>query len=327
MASFFCSMKFLLLLLLVSAIPIAFIIHLETAKPTTHVYEYHSNGWLRECGKWDDLNSRFLVSFFEGGIGQVSLPSDYSPGTVLEEVPLVKDVDLAGNASLGFTIDRPRNRLVLAVSDVIGNRYSAVAAYDLTNWNRLFLTQLSGPGDDKSFADDAVVDAEGNSYITDIKGSKIWKVGANGEFLYVIRSPLFTPKEWYKSIVGVNGIVYHPNGYLLVLHTFSGDLFKIRIEKGDEIKVVNVVGGGSLRFGDGIELLSSTKLVVAGNPTKLVESSDDWKTATIVGKFQGPMHRLTTAATVKDGKVYLNHIIGLGYPRKKHAIVEADFTS
>lgn len=64
---------------------------------------------------------------------------------VLEEVPVVKDVDLAGNASLGIAIDRPRNRLLAVYADPLGNRYGALAAYDLSTWKRLFLTQLSGP--------------------------------------------------------------------------------------------------------------------------------------------------------------------------------------
>ncbi|KAA8543026.1 hypothetical protein F0562_021479 [Nyssa sinensis] len=325
MASFCCSKKFFFLLFLISAVPIAFLISLETAKPTTHVYEYHSTGWLRECGKWDDLNRRFIVAFFEGGVGQIQVPDDYSPATVLEEIPLVKDADLTGNASLGIAIDRPRNRLLVAVADVFGNRYSALAAYDLTSWNRLFLTQLSGPEDEKSFADDVAIDAQGNAYVTDAKASKIWKVGVNGEFQSIIRSPLFTPKEWYKNLVALNGIIFHPNGYLVVIHTFTGNLFKIEIGSEEKVKLIEVAGG-TLSFGDGIELLSPTKLVVAGNPTRLVESSDEWETATIVGKFKGPVHRLTTAATVKDGKVYLNHMFGLGYPKKKHVFVEAVFS-
>lgn len=83
----------------------------------------------------------------EGGLGQISVPEEESPGSVLKEIPVVKDVDLAGNASLGLIIDRPRNRVLVAVSDVFGNRYSALAAYDFTSWKRLFLTQLSGSGE------------------------------------------------------------------------------------------------------------------------------------------------------------------------------------
>lgn len=127
-------------------------------------------------------------------------------------------------------------------------------------------------------------------------------------------------------MVGLNGIVYHPNGYLLVVHTLSGNLLKINIGKGDEVKLVNVTG--SLLFGDGMELLSPTKLVVAGNPSRLVETNDDWETGSVVGKvFSGATHRLVTAATVKDGKVYLNHLFGLGYPKKKHVLAEAVFSS
>ncbi|BFG43439.1 hypothetical protein CerSpe_297130 [Prunus speciosa] len=321
-----CSPKFLVIFFLLSAIPIGYLISLELAKPTTHVYHYHSTGWLRECAKWDDLNRRFLVSFLGGGIGEIPVPED-EDHKVLQEVAVVKHVDLAGNASLGLVIDRPRNRLLVATADVKGNRYGALAAYDLSTWERVFLTQLSGPSDEKSFADDVAVDAEGNAYVTDCKASKIWKVGVDGKFLSIIRSPLFTEKEWYRNLVGLNGIVYHPDGFLIVIHTFSGKLFKIDLAKGEEVKLITVVGG-PLTFGDGLELLSPTKIIVAGNPSaRLVESSDGWETASVVGTFSGPKHRLATAATVKDGKVYLSHMVGLGYPKKTHTLVEAVFSA
>lgn len=331
MALSLCSAKSLLFFLVISAVPVAYLISRERANPTTHVYHYHSSSFFRECAKWDDSSRRFIVSFLDGGIGQVAVPDDYAPGTVLEEVTLVKDLELTGNASLGLVLDRPRNRLLVVAADLFGNKYSAVAAYDLSTWKRLFLTQLSGPGDEKSFADDVTVDAEGNAYVTDAKGSKIWKVGVKGESLSIISSHLFSPKEWYKNLVGLNGIVYHPDGFLIVIHTFSGNLFKIDIVNGvgesEQIKLIKVAGG-PLSFGDGLELLSPTKLVVAGNPSaRLVESSDGWQTASVVAKFGGPAHRLATAATVKDGRVYLNHMLGFGYPKKKHALVEAVFSN
>lgn len=81
-----------------------------------------------------------------GGIGEV-VPRDSDGGDdnshVMEEVTLVKDVDLGGNASAGIVIDRDRNRLLVAVGDLVGNHYSALAAYDLSTWRRIFLTELS----------------------------------------------------------------------------------------------------------------------------------------------------------------------------------------
>lgn len=147
--SFIFSTKFIFSLLLFSAIPIGILITLERVPPSTHVYQYHSNSWLRECATWDDLNRRFIVSYMEGGVGEVKVYDDVNVnhgGIILDEITTVKDADLAGNASLGITIDRPRNRLLVVVSDLIGNRYSGLAAYDLSSWNRLFLTHLTQPG-------------------------------------------------------------------------------------------------------------------------------------------------------------------------------------
>ncbi|KAF9604571.1 hypothetical protein IFM89_008015 [Coptis chinensis] len=320
-----CSPKLLISIFIISAIPLGFIILLERSKYSTNVYEYHSNGWMRECGKWDDVNHRFIVSYMEGGVGQIVVPQSHIPGTILEENTVFVDSDLAGNGSLGLVIDRPRNRLLLVSADIKGGLYGALSAYDLSNWNRLFLTLLSVPGDGQTLADDVAVDDKGNAYVTDAKSHKIWKVGVNGELLSIIKSPLFIHDEWYKNLVTLNGIVYHPNGFLLVIHTVSGKLYKIDTEK-DDVKLVKVQGG-SLALADGIELLSPNKIVVAGIPSgRVVESLDDWETATVVAKYSGPMHQWASAVTVKDEKVYLNYLFGLGLPKRKHVFVEAVFT-
>ncbi|KAG2326052.1 hypothetical protein Bca4012_034777 [Brassica carinata] len=332
MSPSFCSGRFsVALFLVISAVPIAYLISLERAVPSTHVFSYQSSGFFRECAKWDDAGRRFLVSFMDGGgIGEVVPSADGNSDDVLREVTLVKDVDLAGNASLGIVIDRDRNRLLVAVADLLGNRYSALAAYDMSTWRRVFLAELSGQSEEKSFADDVAVDAQGNAYVTDAKGSKIWKVDVNGEIVSTIESPLFTPPGWYNNLVALNGIVYHPDGFLLVIHTFSGLLYKIDLaadgdESNNKVSVVEVTGG-TLRFGDGLELLSPTKIVVAGSPSaKLVESSDGWRTATVTGWFStGMVHRIVSSATVKEGRVYLNHIVGFG-SKMRHILVEAVF--
>ncbi|RDX70416.1 hypothetical protein CR513_50346, partial [Mucuna pruriens] len=305
-----CSPKCVTLLLLLSAIPIGIIVTLER-----HPRLSLSHFWvvLRRC--------------------QVRFSS--SP---LEEVTVVRETHLAGNASLGIAIDPHRNRVLVVNADMFGNRCGELAAYDLSTWHRLLLTQFSGPskilisklryaagdiivtimsifhwmhaGDEKTF------DAEGNAYVTDAKGNKIWKVGWKGSFYQSLQTHCLPLRS-----------VYHPDGFLIVIHTLSGNLFKIDLTKKEEVEVkITNVKGGTLSFGDGLELLSPSKLIVAGNipSRRLVESSDGWNTAYVVRTLSGPKHRFATAA-VKDGKVYLNYMIGIGYPKKKHAIVEAVF--
>ncbi|CAA6662004.1 unnamed protein product [Spirodela intermedia] len=303
---FCCSRGPLLVLFLASAVPLGVIFSLERTKNTSETFEYRSRGWIRECAKWDADRRRFLVStFFDGGVAQIPLPGGAAapPDTTLEEQSALHDPAVAGNASVGILVDAPRRRLLVVYSDLLRHRYSALAAYDLSSWRRLFLAQLSGPNDEPSDADDVTVDGEGNAYVTDAKANKLWKIGVGGELLGEIRSS-----------VGLNGIVYHPNGYLLVVHTFGGQLFRVDPSTAG-VEVVQVTGG-SLLLGDGLELLSPTRLVVAGTPSgRFVERGDDWRTAAIAEIYRGPMHRIASSATVKDGKVFLSHLIGGGCRR------------
>ncbi|XP_020228970.1 uncharacterized protein LOC109809947 [Cajanus cajan] len=144
-----CFTKLVTLLLLISAIPIGIIVTLERANPATNVHYYHSSGWFREDAKWDPHHRRFIVSFFEGGLGQLKLPENGSSPSPLEEVTVVKEPHVARNASLGVAVDPPRNRVLVVNADVCKNRYNELAAYDLSSWKRLFVTQLSGPSDEK----------------------------------------------------------------------------------------------------------------------------------------------------------------------------------
>ncbi|GAY41082.1 hypothetical protein CUMW_056740 [Citrus unshiu] len=109
-----------------------------------------------------------------------------------------------------------------------------------------------------------------------------------------------------------SGIVYHPDGFLIVVHHSSGSLFKIKVKidtgskRDEEIKLIKVVGG-PLTFGERLGILSPRKLVVAGIPTaRLLKSSDGWETASVIGKLSAPAHRLPTAVAVKDERVYIN---------------------
>lgn len=175
-------------------------------------------------------------------------------------------------------------------------------------------------------ADDVAIDSNGNAYVTDTISNEIWKLDSKGNLLTKIRNQAFKQTNGlFSNLIGLNGIVYHPDGYLLVIHTIGGDLFKVDVTTED-VKVVEIIDGSSLKMGDGLVLLSPNQLVVvAATSVKLLESLDGWKTSKVTKIHRsGPMHRVATSGTVRDGKVYISYIVGGGFPRT-HVITEAVF--
>lgn len=300
------------------------IITLENTKYKGEVVEYSSKGWMRESFVWDEENKRFLVSNMEGGVGEIRLQNGGSDGGGLREETVVKDLEYLGNGTLGLQIDPIRNRLLVVIADPFGLRYSALAAYDLKTWERLYFTKLCGP-ESITHANDVDLDPEGNAYVTDTKQNIIWKVSSDGSTVSVLSNPVFasqSSKLFFKGL-GLNGIVYHPDGFLLVVHMCSGAIIKSSLD-GVDVTVVNM--SSSMVLGDGLVLLSPEKMVVVGTPSaRLLESRDGWKSAQLTHRYVGPMHRFATAGTIKNGKVFVNHMFGFGFGNGKHIITEAIF--
>ncbi|KAM0854619.1 hypothetical protein ACQ4PT_050298 [Festuca glaucescens] len=268
---------------------------------------YAGDGWLHECAKWDAEGGRFLVStFFGAGVAEVRVGA----GTVEERV-IVADPDVAGRVALGLAVDAPRRRILVAYADRPPRfGYAAVGAYDLGSGRRIFLARLDGPGE-SSFADDVAADEDGNVYVTDVKGSKIWKVSPDGE-------PLPGHQERHLHPASRNaGQPHRPernrvSSQRLPPRHPHHRRRPVQVDpKTGAMSVVKVLG--SLKRGDGLELLSPTRLAVAGMPTRLVDSSDDWETARVTGRYVGPAHRV---GVVGDGE-------GRGRVRQPHLRLRA----
>ena len=178
--------------------------------------------------------------------------------------------------------------------------------YDLatgTNLKRVDLAALL-PGSNH-YANDIAFDPQGNAYVTDSFAPVIYKVPADTtKPSILVNSPLFAGTEG----VNLNGIVYHPDKFLIVAKANEGSLYKVNLSAPT---LPTQITGPALPSGDGMVLVDNDLYVVNNrNRVSRVRSSDGWKTFTIVESDSTGYEQATTNVEV-DGEIYtLNARIG-----------------
>lgn len=161
------------------------------------------------------------------------------------------------------------------------------------------------PAEQPNFANDLTVAPDGTVYVTDSFSPVVYKVTRDGRASILVRDDV----RFTSPTFGLNGIVHHPNGFLIVINTGLGKLYKIDLQNSNA--VTEVTGTGSLP-GDGLALLNNDLYVVTGNGSRMarVRSRDDWQTASIVKIDESGYSQATTNVAV-NGRVYtLNARIG-----------------
>jgi hypothetical protein len=134
----------------------------------------------------------------------------------------------------------------------------------------------------------------------------IYQVDANGLPSILVRDDARFSNPGF----GLNGIVYHPNGYLIVANTGAGRLYKVDLNNGN---AVSEVGGISSLPGDGLTLVGTTDLYVvtgSGSRVALVRSNDNFATASVVDTDDTGYSMATTSTYVNGGVYTLNARIG-----------------
>jgi sugar lactone lactonase YvrE len=258
-------------------------------------------GFIPEGIEYDQANRRFLTgSLAEGSIFEI--------GTDGSVTPVITDPELV--SSVGIEVDEPRDRLLVANSDRTvfqpGNVGQAkLGVYSLTTGERLAMVDLAAALDEPSdppayFANDVAVDADGNAYITDTRQNVLYRVDAEYQASVLHR---FAAMEGGAAL---NGIVYHPNGYLLV--AAGSNLFKVPVVNPGataQVAVAEPVPGS-----DGVVWAADGRLVITSNSADsprvvALTSGDDWATARTAGvaTMNG---QATTAAAVGDD-IYAVH--------------------
>jgi len=267
--------------------------------PATIVAE--RGGFIPEGIEYDQANERFLTgSLAEGSI--FAIGNDGSVTAVVTDPQLV--------SSVGIEVDEPRDRLLVANSDRTvfqpGNVGQAkLGVYSLTTGERIAMVDLAAvlrnPTDPPAyFANDVTVDNDGNVYLTDTRQNVVYRVDGDYEASVLHR---FSELE---EGAALNGIVYHPGGYLLV--AAGSSLFKVPVGDADATTQVNVAE--PVPGSDGVVWAADGRLVITSNSAEnprvvALTSNDNWASAQTAG-FATLAGQATTAAAVGDD-IYAVH--------------------
>jgi sugar lactone lactonase YvrE len=251
---------------------------------------FRQPGLYPEGTQYDSQSGRFLVSSQTAGrIGQIADDSTYT--TFADNDSLI--------SSIGLNLDAPRNRLLAAISDPGYNaartnpatkgKLARLGIFNRNTGTKIQFVELSAKSTTypAHFANDIAVDVQGNAYVTDSYAPLIYKVSFNASgrgaaSVWLDNTALSAPAGKF----GLNGIVFHPSGYLLVAKSDEGKLLKIPITSTTTagvttttpgtISTVTLPAGLDLSGADGLQLLNNTTLLVVCNA-------------------QGKVYRLTTS--------------------------------
>jgi sugar lactone lactonase YvrE len=251
----------------------------------------------------------YLGSFYRGKVATLD-----AQGTLR---PFIDDPRLV--SVVGLAVDEANNRLVVTNSDMgRGERSSAkttfqlaeIVTYDLDTGARIHATNLAELYRGGQFVNDVVTDGKGTIYATNSASPVIYKVDASGTGSVLVEHELLAPPA--VGQFGTNGIVYHPDGYLIV--SKGAGLLKVPLDNPKNISAVTV--DQSLNAIDGLLLTDNHTLVVVSNnftgqpyPEAVYElgSKDGWKTARVSATFTALEDKMPTTATLVGKDVYVTH--------------------
>lgn len=274
-------------------------------------YDVHAEGLYPEGIDYDTEQNLFVFgSFNKGKVYTLS-------GDGKQLKTLISDPKLT--AVLGVYTDEKRGRYIVAGGDVGASEQSGSAnstagkqaylgIYNSTSGEVIAsidlkpLTPESG-----ALPNDIAVDQDGNIYVTDSFSPIIYKVDNDYKASVFVNNPQFGVAP---GSFGLNGIVYHADGYLIVSKTSDNQLFKVMLDAPDKPVAIQGISG-AIKAPDGLEWTTDGKLVVvenglAGGKAFVLDSNDAWKSATIVEQeVIGSDAFPTTAVAVPGNGVYI----------------------
>ncbi len=260
-----------------------------------------------------------------GTVGSVDIKGNYTE--------LLSDSTLKSTYGMKVV----QNTLWFCAGDANYSKYSTEAthkktgkliAIDLTTKKRKADIDLSTLYNGKHFINDITIDNAGNAYLTDSYSPVIYKVTSDG------KASIFAENDLFKSPgVGLNGIVWHPDGFLLVDNNGAGSILKVSADGKivSKVKVPQFFSGA-----DGLLLDNNKNLILVQNKSvnKIfqLKSNDSWSTATVIAATKSAdLFSFPSTATLRNNEVWvmnakLNELSeGNAVPAKKFTIQKANF--
>ncbi|MET1057929.1 MAG: gluconolaconase [Pedobacter sp.] len=227
-------------------------------------------------------NVYYVSSARLGSIGKVTPRGAY---TVLHADSTLK-------STYGLKVHPDGKSLFACVSDANYSKYTNPAtrmklarliSIDINTGKKLSDVDLSRLVPGKHFINDLAFDNMKNAYVTDSYAGAVYKVTPDG------KASLFAKDEMFKTEgVGLNGIVFHPDGYLVVDNSAKGQLFKIELKNPSQVKKIAIdqyfLGADGLLLGD----RNTLTMVVNGGIDKIykLSSNDNWTSAKVIASTQ-----------------------------------------
>jgi hypothetical protein len=260
-----------------------------------------------ETIQYDGGRDQFLVSSLrDGGVYTVD-----DRGRVAR---LVDDPRLC--SVLGIALDVERGRIWVVNADLGASvkpsgagpkNLAAVGVYDRATGKAIHYVDLAPLFAGPHLLNGIAVDGAGNAYVSDSFSPVLYKVDAQGNASVWLQSEQFVGPG-----INLNGVVVHPDGYLLVVKKSDGALFKVPLGNPAQFSKVDLtekfVGGdGLLLVGkEDLVLIANQVPPVASNAAFWLSSDDGWATAKL--RATEPLGDVyPTTAVRKKETIYVMH--------------------
>lgn len=295
-------------------------------QPTARI-EFDAPEAYPEGIAYDSISQVYFVSSARlGNIGKVTPAGMYS--IVLNDPSL--------KSSYGIKVHPDGKRVFACIGDANYSKFTSpdtrkkmarLIGVDIATGKKTNDIDLSDLIPGEHFVNDLTFDGQQNAYVTDSFANAIYKVTPDGKASVFSQSPLFKTKG-----IGLNGIVYHPAGYLLAVSSGTGAIYKIDLSNPKNVTKVRTE-----QFfvnGDGLLLQNNQKLIVVqnGGSDKIYEltSEDNWTSAKLsAATLVADRFTYPSTATKAQDKIWVMNakfselVDSTSVPSKKFAIQHA----